>query len=58
MWDGYNQVDNLIEGMPGGSAGRVHLVMLVVVVTIIMLVVVVVVTARFRRHRLASGRVI
>jgi hypothetical protein len=22
MWDGYNQVDNLIEGMPGGSAGR------------------------------------
>jgi hypothetical protein len=42
--DGYNQVDNLIEGMPGGSAGRVHLVMPVVVVTIIMLVVVVVVT--------------
>jgi gliding motility-associated-like protein/uncharacterized repeat protein (TIGR01451 family) len=22
MWDGYNQVDNLVEGMPGGSAGR------------------------------------
>ncbi|MBF4467206.1 hypothetical protein IRZ99_18270, partial [Flavobacterium sp. LC2016-12] len=22
MWDGYNQVDNLVEGMPGGSSGR------------------------------------
>ncbi|MFD2907881.1 beta strand repeat-containing protein, partial [Flavobacterium ardleyense] len=22
MWDGYNQVDNVIEGLPGGSAGR------------------------------------
>ncbi|RMA71606.1 immunoglobulin domain-containing protein, partial [Flavobacterium weaverense] len=22
MYDGYNQVDNLVEGMPGGSAGR------------------------------------
>ncbi|WP_405002415.1 beta strand repeat-containing protein, partial [Flavobacterium sp. T-16] len=22
MWDGYNQVDNGVEGMPGGSAGR------------------------------------
>jgi len=22
MWDGFNQVDNLIEGLPGGSAGR------------------------------------
>ncbi|MFH6987050.1 hypothetical protein ACHRVW_04820, partial [Flavobacterium collinsii] len=22
MWDGFNQVDNLVEGMPGGSAGR------------------------------------
>jgi hypothetical protein len=22
MWDGFNQVDNVIEGMPNGSAGR------------------------------------
>ncbi|RXM45934.1 hypothetical protein BOW55_15115, partial [Flavobacterium sp. YO12] len=22
MWDGFNQVDNVVEGMPGGSAGR------------------------------------
>lgn len=22
MWDGYNQVDNGVEGMPGGSSGR------------------------------------
>ncbi|WP_139225584.1 beta strand repeat-containing protein, partial [Flavobacterium succinicans] len=22
MWDGFNQVDNIIEGMPNGSAGR------------------------------------
>ncbi|MCV9930505.1 hypothetical protein OIU83_22790, partial [Flavobacterium sp. LS1R49] len=22
MWDGYNQVDNIVEGMPSGSAGR------------------------------------
>jgi len=22
MWDGYNQVDNVIEGLPGGSGGR------------------------------------
>ncbi len=22
MWDGFNQVDNIIEGLPGGSAGK------------------------------------
>ncbi len=22
MWDGYNQVDNIVEGLPGGSGGR------------------------------------
>jgi gliding motility-associated-like protein len=22
MWDGFNEVDNIIEGLPGGSAGR------------------------------------
>ncbi|MDB5123994.1 MAG: type sorting protein [Mucilaginibacter sp.] len=22
MWDGYNEVDNLVEGLPGGSGGR------------------------------------